>query len=89
MIPPAGMTACSISPSSGCREGLGRVYPGYGTGVGYWEGYTGYYQDPSQYPYLVIIQASGPTHGRMKAILKDMMRFLRYGLELTLELTSE
>ena len=45
------------------------------------EGYTGYYPQPSQDPYLVINLALGPTHGRMKAKFSKMMRFLRLGLE--------
>ena len=36
-------------------------------------------QGPSQDPYLVIYSASGPTHGRMKAISVNLMRFLRIG----------
>ena len=52
-----------------------------GSWEGGWVGYTGYYPVPSQDPYLTIIQPQDPTHGRMKAILLDSMRFLRYGPE--------
>ena len=51
--------------------------------VGTGEGYTGTPPVPSQYPYLTIFKAKGPTHGQMKAILRIFMRFLRYDLRLT------
>ena len=59
---------------------LGRwwVYPGWWED-GWVPGGTipGYYPDQSQDPYLVIIQALGPTHGQMKGISDLLMRFLR------------
>ena len=45
-------------------------YTGVGTWVGTWGGYTGYRQDPSQDPYLVIFRPQSHTYGQMKAILK-------------------
>ena len=36
-----------------------------------------------QDPYLVIFQAKDPTHGQMKAFLRNMMRFPEICLELT------
>ena len=59
--------------------GRGRGVPG----VWYWVGGLGglyrYHPGPSQDPILVIFQATGPTHGQMKAILEVFMRFLRVG----------
>ena len=81
-------TACLLSVldgHDGCMLGWvgGGVYPGWvGTGVG-WEGYTGYYPIPSQDPYLTIFSLKISTYGQMKAISRFLMRFLRYGLELT------
>ena len=52
----------------------GGVYPGYGMTVGRvggWVGYTGTPPVPSQGPIYSLIQPQGPTHGQMKAILKD------------------
>ena len=39
----------------------------------------GYYQDPSQDPYLVIFWRLGPTHGPVKAKFSKMMRFPEIG----------
>ena len=54
----------------------GGVYRG---GYSGWvrEGYTGTPPDWSQEPIFNIFKAKGPTHGRMKAILSVLVRFLR------------
>ena len=68
--------------------GGGRGVPGV-VGTGYWVGgWEGLYPVPTQYtlpdPYLVIFQASSPTHGPMKAILSEMMRFPEIGSRIDL-----
>ena len=65
----------------GWPGGRGRGVPGVWGLVGLGGCYTGYYPAPSQVPIFHHILASGPTHGRMKAILKEMMRFLSKGPE--------
>ena len=62
--------------------------PGVGWLGGYLEGYTGYYPDCSQDPYLVIFQALEPTHGQMKGILVYLMRFPRKGPRMVPESTQ-
>ena len=61
--------------------------PGVGRWVGGWRGYTRYPVPTLQDPYLVIFEPQDPTHGRMKAILRYLMRFLRPGPDKGLELT--
>ena len=65
----------------------GGVYPGW---WGRWVGWGGLYRVlPStlQDLDLVIFQALDPTYGQMKAIQLYSMRFLRYDLRMTSELT--
>ena len=63
-------------------RGRGRGVPGVVEEVGgWWEGYTRYPPSHPRVPYLVIFEVKGPTHGRMKAILMYLMRFLRLGPE--------
>ena len=57
--------------------GRGEVYPGYGSWVAGWEGYTGTQPDHAQDPIYNIFKAQDPTHGQMKAISDYPMRFLR------------
>ena len=54
---------------------MGGGVPGVWGRVGGGRGYTGTLPDPPTDPYLVIFQAQSPTHGRMKAILVNLMRF--------------
>ena len=51
--------------------------------------YTGYPAGPSQDPYISIFKAGGPTHGQMKAFPEVSMRFLRYDLRMTSDMTPE
>ena len=64
----------------GVQPVSGGVYPGWwmvGTGVGGWEGYTGTPPVHSQDTIFSIYLRLRPTYGQMKAILSNLVRFLR------------
>ena len=75
-IPPA-VPHCAPDAGTAMAGVRCRGVPGVvGMWVGAWVGYTGYYQIPSQDPYLDHIRPQGPTYGQMKAISLYFMRFL-------------
>ena len=55
-------------------------------GIGWvWEGYTGTHPATVPGPIFNLFLRLRPTYGQMKAILRNMMRFLRKGPERVLE----